>query len=145
MFKALLVALMFLYTIMPYDLLPDFIPVGGWLDDLFLLGVLIYYFKQGKLPAFFSRSGSHSQSERSRTDGGSRAKPEGRRVEKDPFEILGVKPGARPEEIRSAYRRVVQEYHPDKVSHLGPELQELAKQKFIEIQEAYETLMKNQQ
>lgn len=156
MLKVLLVVLMALYTIIPYDLLPDFIPVGGWLDDLFLLGVLIYYFKKGKLPSFFSRYGtrqagdyrSHTQSKSSRPDnestGGSRPQQEDRRGEKDPYKILGIKPGAQPEEIRAAYRRIVQAYHPDKVSHLGPELQELAKQKFIEIQDAYETLMKNQ-
>ena len=156
MLKALLVVLMLLYTIIPYDLLPDFIPVGGWLDDLFLMGVLIYYLKQGKLPSFFSRYGtrqasgygSRTQYDRagsdSKTSSGSRPQHEDRRSKKDPLEVLGLKPGARPEEIRAAYRQVAQAYHPDKVSHLGPELQELAKQKFIEIQEAYETLMKNQ-
>jgi hypothetical protein len=156
MLKTLLVILMVLYTIIPYDLLPDFVPVVGWLDDLFLLGVLIYYFKEGKLPSFFSRyrtrpaggyGGGHTRPDSSRTDsdsgGRSQTQQEGRHGERDPFEILGVKPGAKPEEIRAAYRRIAQAYHPDKVSHLGPEFQELAKRKFIEIQDAYEALMRN--
>ncbi len=40
-----------------------------------------------------------------RTDGGE--------VE-DPFEVLGVKAGASAEEVRRAYRRLVQEHHPDR-------------------------------
>ena len=34
------------------------------------------------------------------------------------------------------------EYHPDKVAHLGEELQELAHRKALEIQEAYRQLAK---
>jgi DnaJ-domain-containing protein 1 len=34
----------------------------------------------------------------------------------------------------------MQEYHPDKVSHLGEELQEVAHRKTLEIQRAYERL-----
>ncbi|MFW6334535.1 MAG: J domain-containing protein, partial [Desulfosalsimonas sp.] len=40
-------------------------------------------------------------------------------------------------------RKLAQQYHPDKVSHLGKEFQELAARKFVEIQEAYETLTGN--
>ncbi|MBW2012095.1 MAG: J domain-containing protein [Deltaproteobacteria bacterium] len=65
---------------------------------------------------------------------------QGRTRPKDPYEILGVSPGAGVEEIRNAYRQAVKTYHPDKVSHLGPEFQELAKEKFVEIQNAYEKL-----
>jgi DnaJ-domain-containing protein 1 len=34
------------------------------------------------------------------------------------------------------------EYHPDKVTHLGKELQELAHRKVLEIQRAYQQLTK---
>jgi DnaJ-domain-containing protein 1 len=34
------------------------------------------------------------------------------------------------------------EYHPDKVAHLGEELQELAHQKVLQIQRAYHQLTK---
>ena len=53
------------------------------------------------------------------------------------FEILGVGQGSSPEELRSAYRRCVSEYHPDKVASLGAELRELAEQKTKQINEAY--------
>ena len=49
--------------------------------------------------------------------------------------------GASEEEIRIAYRQLAQAYHPDKVAHLGPELRDMASKKFIEIQNAYKTLI----
>ncbi|MBF0388869.1 MAG: DnaJ domain-containing protein [Desulfamplus sp.] len=58
------------------------------------------------------------------------------------YQILGVEPNATKEDIHAAYRAAVKQYHPDKVAHLGKELQELANRKFIEIQGAYNKLMK---
>ena len=58
----------------------------------------------------------------------------------DPFEVLGVARTASSEEIRVAYRARMQEYHPDKVAHLGEELQRLAHLKSQEIQRAYRQL-----
>ncbi len=62
--------------------------------------------------------------------------------EKDPYVILGVSRNATKEEIQAAYKKKVKQYHPDRVSHLGEELQRLANQKFVEIKEAYDTLIK---
>ena len=150
LFKVLLTVFVILYTVIPYDLIPDFIPIGGWLDDVFLLGVLIYYYRKGRLPAFFFREGKFSkanQYHKMGPDGAGgfkkeEAKSESKADLNDPYEILGLKPGASHEEIRAAYHRAAQAYHPDKVSHLGPEFQELAGKKFIKIQQAYETLTK---
>jgi curved DNA-binding protein CbpA len=61
---------------------------------------------------------------------------------KDYYAILGVTPTATLEEIEAAYRQKAKQYHPDKVSHLGPEFQELAERKMKEINEAYEALIK---
>ena len=44
------------------------------------------------------------------------------------------------ETIHTAYRARMNEYHPDKVAHLGEELQQLAHRKALEIQRAYEQL-----
>jgi DnaJ domain len=59
---------------------------------------------------------------------------------RDPYAVLGLRPGATQAEIRAAYRNAMAKYHPDKVSHLGIELQELAKAKALEINEAHEAL-----
>jgi len=150
--KILLIVLSLLYIISPFDLFPDLIPIAGWLDDVFLLGVLLYYLTRGKLPKFFFGRARRPQSEgagetysdgdrsfrKERADSTFGSRGQDRR--KTPYEILGIGPGASHKEIQAAYRRAAQAYHPDKVSHLGPELQELAKKKFIEIQKAYEEL-----
>lgn len=51
------------------------------------------------------------------------------------YEILGVSPEAAPEEIRAAYRKLAKQYHPD--VNPDPDAQE----RFIAIQQAYETLI----
>tara|TARA_R110001583_G_scaffold164400_1_gene316854 strand:- start:6902 stop:7516 length:615 start_codon:yes stop_codon:yes gene_type:complete len=42
------------------------------------------------------------------------------------FTILGLIEGASSEDIKSAYRRKMKEYHPDKVAHLGEKLRSIA-------------------
>jgi preprotein translocase subunit Sec63 len=53
-------------------------------------------------------------------------------------QVLGVAPTAGIDEIREAYRRLVAQYHPDKVAQLGPELQALANEKTQAITAAYQ-------
>ena len=52
--------------------------------------------------------------------------------------ILELKGKVNWREIKIQYRRLMQEYHPDKVSHLGKEIKDLSKKKTIEIREAYD-------
>jgi hypothetical protein len=59
---------------------------------------------------------------------------------KSPYEILGVKAAASMEEITSAYRKLAQENHPDKVAGLAPEFRELAESRMKIINAAYEQL-----
>lgn len=59
----------------------------------------------------------------------------------NPYEVLGLKPGASEEEIKSAYRKLVKQYHPDKF--IDNPLQELATEKLAQINEAYKTLTSN--
>lgn len=60
----------------------------------------------------------------------------------DPYAILGVPRGASPDEITRVYREQMKRYHPDRVADLGPELQEVAHQKVLDIRRAYEELVR---
>ena len=53
---------------------------------------------------------------------------------------FGLDEGATYEQVRSAYRELVKGYHPDRVAHLGPDLQRLAEAKTKEINSAYRVL-----
>lgn len=55
---------------------------------------------------------------------------------------LGVSARATPDEIRSAYKTLMSQYHPDKVASLGIELRELAENKSKEIGAAYQAAMR---
>lgn len=57
----------------------------------------------------------------------------------NPYEVLGIRPGASQDEIKSAYRKLVKQYHPDQFRD-NP-LQELAQEKLAEINKAYNMLM----
>ena len=53
----------------------------------------------------------------------------------DPYQVLGVQPGASEDDIRQAYRRLAKQYHPD----LNPG-DETAARKMNEINQAYDQL-----
>ncbi len=57
-------------------------------------------------------------------------------MERDYYEVLGVAKDATPDEIKSAYRKLARQYHPD----VSKEPKEVAEEKFKEISEAYEVL-----
>lgn len=52
--------------------------------------------------------------------------------------VLGLKGKVAKADIKKAYRELISQYHPDKVQHLGVELQTLANKKTKDIIEAYE-------
>ena len=54
--------------------------------------------------------------------------------------ILGVSEHASKDEIKKAYRALVKLHHPDRFASESEEQQEIAEQRFIEIQKAYEIL-----
>lgn len=140
--KILLSILGLSYVFCPYDLMPDFFPGIGWIDDLIALGLLwwyIYVYRkrrysyEGHDPGRRDRPASHEdEHETDREDTTS--------VPKDPYSVLGIPRGAGPREIKEAYLRLANQYHPDKVTHLGEEFRELAEIRFKEIQAAYQEL-----
>jgi DnaJ like chaperone protein len=58
------------------------------------------------------------------------------------YKVLEITPDATDEEVKAAYRKMAVKYHPDKVEHLGPEIQKSAKEKFQMLQAAYEEIKK---
>lgn len=56
-------------------------------------------------------------------------------------EILGVPKNATPEEIKKAYRKLVKLHHPDRFATGTESQQKMAAEKFVEIQNAYESLI----
>ena len=61
----------------------------------------------------------------------------------DPWRVLGISPGSTQAEIQKAFRDQVKLHHPDKVSHLGKDLREVAERKTKDINRAYAALRKH--
>ena len=165
MSKFLIILAVVIYVISPFDLIPDFLlPFFGWIDDTVLISMLIYFLRTGKFPGIFtrkrrpmygsgtdrsqnnakqgnagynSRQNSFSQSQKNTDSHRNNREEKTPQREKTPHEVLGLALDATQEEIRSAYVTLAKQYHPDKVAHLGKDLQILAEKRFKEIQQAY--------
>jgi DnaJ-domain-containing protein 1 len=60
----------------------------------------------------------------------------------DPYKVLEVDPKAGDDEIETAYRRLIAQYHPDKVDGAAPEIRELAAKRAGAINAAYDAIQK---
>ena len=149
MWKIILIILAILYTLNPYDILPDFMIGWGWLDDLVVLGLLGRYlytlkkkreafqkYYQSNQNAYDYNNANSGSGMGSGTDTNSGASSN----VWDPYKILGVDRSASQENIKHAYRLLAGKYHPDKVAHLGDEFKAMAEKRFKEIQKAYQEL-----
>ena len=61
-------------------------------------------------------------------------------VKKDPWRILGLRKGAPLNEVKTHYRRLAKQFHPDKLEVLDEKHRETAAQAFIAIKEAYKEI-----
>ena len=61
------------------------------------------------------------------------------------YQILNVNSDSTSEDIKRAYRKMANKYHPDKVQHLGDDFQRLAEEKFKAINDAYQKIKKERQ
>lgn len=124
-----------LYIISPVDIVTDFLPLIGWVDDFILAVLAIWFIKRYLLQTTHQRKTTSAK----REETSSSQKEE---FDEDPYAILGVSRNTTQEEIKKAYHELAAKYHPDKVNHLGDEFKELAHKKFIRIQKAYQKLSK---
>jgi hypothetical protein len=122
-----------LYLLSPIDIIPDYIIGPGFLDDLLVLAVLVFWWTTRVKRTL------HNDKKTSNYSGERRKSPDEK--EDDPYKILGLNRDANKEEIKAAFKRLAAQYHPDKVQHLGEEFRILAHNKFVKIKNAYEKLM----
>lgn len=60
----------------------------------------------------------------------------------DPFTVLEIPSDATDSDVKKAYRRLALKFHPDKVRDMGEAYAKQAEARFLEVQEAYESVKK---
>ena len=59
------------------------------------------------------------------------------------YKILELDPSCNEGDVKKGYRKMANKYHPDKVSHLGYDLQKMAEEKFKAVSDAYQSIRKD--
>lgn len=116
------------YFIWPIDLIPDIFGPLGRVDDLAIFALIAW------------QAYTFRRSERSKA---SKPSDLGASQRRSPYAVFDLPENASKEEIEARYRELVQQYHPDKVNHLGEDLKKLAHEKMLEITTAYSELVKH--
>lgn len=60
----------------------------------------------------------------------------------DALKLFGMNVNSTNDEIKSAYKKKMMQYHPDRVSHLGEDYIDAAKRKTVEFNQSYQVLKK---
>ncbi len=130
-----------LYVLSPIDLVPDFVPILGWVEDLLVFAVALWLADRVRKSAPTDDASKPGEaSSHTRADGDPLGDQPKAPLPKTPWQLLDIEPGASDEAIEAAYKAQLMQYHPDRVAHLGEDLQRLAHEKTLEIQRAYEQI-----
>ncbi|EGQ7789088.1 co-chaperone DjlA [Vibrio cholerae] len=92
----------------------------------------------------FQQGGGFGGSQQQSHSGQQWQQPSSRHQLADAYEVLGVSESASAQEVKRAYRKLMNEHHPDKLMAKGlpPEMMNVAKEKSQQIQHAYELIRK---
>jgi DnaJ-domain-containing protein 1 len=122
------IIILIIYILSPLDAVTPSI-----LDDLIASGVLLYMlYKNGGMK---KRRGYAQR-------GNAKSPPDSLTLE-EAYRFLGVSPDTPLENVEKAYREKISKSHPDKVSHLGEELQEKASEVTLNLNAAMNIIRKN--
>ena len=58
------------------------------------------------------------------------------------YSVLGISSDSEDLEIKKAYRKMANKFHPDKIAHLGEDFKDIAQEKFKSVTEAYHKIKK---
>jgi DnaJ like chaperone protein len=61
----------------------------------------------------------------------------------NPYKVLEITENATDSEVKKAYRKLAIKFHPDKIGDLGEGPRKLAKERFLQVQGAYEQIKKS--
>lgn len=129
----LLVIFLIIYIISPWDIHPHFF------DDLGAFGILYYLWRNYKK---HKRAGSYYYS-KTPSQGSEKRKSNAGLDLKEAYGLLGVNPDASWEEVQKAYKEKITKSHPDKVAHLGEELQNKAKELTLKLNQAIDIIRRH--
>ncbi len=59
------------------------------------------------------------------------------------YRILEIEASVNNDEVKKAYRKMANKYHPDKVAYLGEDIRKAAGEKFRKVKDAYDTIKKD--
>ncbi|MCK5465150.1 MAG: TerB family tellurite resistance protein [Bacteroidales bacterium] len=59
------------------------------------------------------------------------------------YRVLEIEASVKDDEVKKAYRKMANKYHPDKVAYLGEDIRKAAGEKFRKVKNAYETIKKD--